>query len=120
MFTLPKPRYKQQHTAEDVLLLGFEPHVVGKLHRVMASFHTTNHLQRGYAPFDGHSAHFHGWHSIFRFLMHEADLGKVMSGVETAPAALTASASEEDITAHAVSVDTFKEKNCKLYALEYF
>ena len=42
--------------------------------------------------------------------MHEAGLGKVMSGMETAPAALTAGASEEDITAHAVSINTFKEK----------
>ena len=47
--------------------------------------------------------------------MHEAGLGKVMSGVETAPSVLTAGASEEDITAHAVSVNTFKEKNSKLY-----
>ena len=47
--------------------------------------------------------------------MHEAGLGKLMSGVETAPAALTAGASEEDITAHAVSVSTFKEENGKLY-----
>ena len=103
MFALPRPRHKQQDTAEDVLLLGFEPHVVGKLHRVMASFHITNHLQRGYAPFDENPAHFHGWQSLFWSLMHEAGLGKVLSGVETAPAALTAGASEEDITAHAVS-----------------
>ena len=39
-----------------------------------------------------------------------------MSGVETAPAALIAGASEEDITANAVSVNTFKEKNGKLYS----
>ena len=89
--------------------------MVGKLHRVMASFHTTNHHQRGYAPFDRNPAHFRGWQSLFRSLMHEAGLGNVMSGVETAPAALTAGASEEDITAHVVSVNTFKEKNGKLY-----
>ena len=47
--------------------------------------------------------------------MHEAGMGEVMFGVETAPAALTAGASEEDITPHAVSVKTFKEKNGKLY-----
>ena len=90
--------------------------MVGKLHRVMASFHTTNHLQRGFAPFGGNPAHFYGWQSLFRSLMYEAGLRKVMSGVETAPAALTAGVSEEDITAHhAVSVNTFKEKNGKLY-----
>ena len=115
MFALPKLRHKQQHTAEGILLLGFEHRVVGKLDRVMASFRTTNHLQRGYAPFDENSVHSHGWQSLFRSLMHEAGLGKVMSGVETAPAALTAGVSEEDITAHAVSVNTFKEKNGKLY-----
>ena len=46
--------------------------------------------------------------------MHEVGLGKVTSEVETAPAALTAGASEEDITAYAVSVNTFEEKNGKL------
>ena len=63
---------------------------------------STNYLQRGYVPFSGNPAEFHGWASLFGSIMYEADVGKVMSGTEKAPEApadsteTTAAAFEKD------------------------
>ena len=45
---------------------------------------STNYLQRGYVPFSGNPAEFHGWASLFRSIVYEAGLGKVISGTERA------------------------------------
>ena len=64
-------------------------------------------------PWSGNPAEFHGWASLFRSIMHEAGLGKVMSGTEKAPEAPADSA---ETAAAAFEKDNlaFKEKNGKL------
>ena len=50
-------------------------------------------FEKGYSPSNGSPNQYPGWMTLQRSLMYEDGLGKVMSGVETAPAAL-----EEDAT----------------------
>ena len=57
-------------------------------------------FQKGYSPFNGEPNQYHGWMSLQRFLMYEDGLGKVMSDVETAPAALEEDATQYEGGAH--------------------
>ena len=50
-------------------------------------------FRKDYSLFNAQPNHYHGWITLQYSLMYEDGLGKVMSGVETAPEAL-----EEDVT----------------------
>ena len=53
----------------------------------------TSPFRKGYSPFNGDPNQNHGWMALQRSFMYEDGLGKVLSGLETAPAA-----PEEDAT----------------------
>ena len=44
-------------------------------------------FRKGYSPLNGDPNPHHGWMTLQRSLMYEDGLGKVMLGLETAPAA---------------------------------
>ena len=70
----------------------------------------SNPLQRGYyVPFSGDAAEFHGWVTLMSSIMYESDLGNVMHGDETAPAALEEDASSAATTAYRKALHKFKE-----------
>ena len=75
----------------------------------------SNPLQRGYVPFSGDAAEFHGWVTLMSSIMYESDLGNVMHGDETAPAALEEDASSAATTAYRKALHKFKEKNGKVF-----
>ena len=75
---------------------------------------STNYLQRGYVPWSGNWAEFHGWASLFLSIMHEAGLDKVMSGTEKAPEA-PADSTETAAADFEKNKLAFKEKDGKLY-----
>ena len=71
-------------------------------------------FQKGYSPFDGGSNQYLGWITLQRSLMHEDGLGKVMSGLETAPAAPENGAAQVQRTQYAQESRRFEEKSSKL------
>ena len=75
----------------------------------------SNPLQRGYVPFGGDAAQFHGWFTLMSSVMYESDLGNVMHGDETAPAALEEDATSAATTAYRKALHKFKEKNGKVF-----
>ena len=75
----------------------------------------SNPLQRGYVPFSGDAAEFHGWVTLMSSIMYESDLGNVMHGDETAPAALEEDATSAATTAYRKALHKFKEKNGKVF-----
>ena len=89
-FYLPKLRhYCQLHNTQQPrdLLTDHEPSVWWLNTRVtpMASASSaSNFLQQGNVAFSGNSAEYHGWVSLFRSIMYDVGLGRVMSGSETA------------------------------------
>ena len=54
-----------------------------------------------YSPFNGEPIQYQGWIILQLSLMYEDGLGKIMSGVETAPAAMEESATQLQKTQHA-------------------
>ena len=79
-----------------------------------SSSSASNFLKQGYVPFSGNSAEYHGWVSLFRSIMYDVGLGRVMSGSETAPEAPRES-SPEAARQFAKEKQDFVEKNGKLY-----
>ena len=73
-------------------------------------------FRKGYSPFNGEPNQYHGWITLQRSLMYEDGLGKVMSGVETAPAAIDEAAIQLQKTQHANECRRFDEKNGELVA----
>ena len=71
--------------------------------------------RKGYSRFNGEPNQYHGWMTLQRSLMYEDGLGKVMSGVETAPAALKEDATQLQRTQYAKDTRRFEEKNGKLF-----
>ena len=70
-------------------------------------------FRKGYS-LNGEPKQYHGWMTLQRSLMYEDGLGKVMSGVETAPAALEEDATQLQRTQYAKETRRF-EKNGKLF-----
>ena len=54
-------------------------------------------FRKGYSPFNSEPIQYHGWITLQRSLMYKDGLGKVMSGVETAAAALGEDATQSPI-----------------------
>ena len=71
-------------------------------------------FRKGYSPFNGEPNQYHGWITLQRSLMYEDGLGKVMSGVETAPPALDEAATQLQKTQHAKECRRFDENNGKI------
>ena len=71
-------------------------------------------FRKGYSPFNGEPNQYHGWMTLQRSLMYGDGLGKVMSGVETAPAALEGDATQLQRTQYTKETRRF-EKNGKLF-----
>ena len=72
-------------------------------------------FRKGYSPFNGEPNQYHGWMTLQRSLMYEDGLGKVMSGVETAPAALEEDATQLQTTQYAKQTRRVEENNGKLF-----
>ena len=75
----------------------------------------SSHFRKGCSPFNGEPNQYHGWMTLQRSFMYEDRLGKVMSGVETAPAALEEDATQRQRTQYAKETRRFEEKNGKLF-----
>ena len=81
----------------------------------MASSSSNNYyLKQGYVPFRGDPAEFHSWATLMRSIMYEQSLGKVMSGMETAPE-VRAETSENERAVEKAALAAFEEKNCRLF-----
>lgn len=74
-----------------------------------------NPMQRGFVPFDGDDASFPGWVTLTRVLMQKSGLGKIMSGKEQPPEALTGDETPEARAAHATAMEKYAERNGELY-----
>ena len=72
-------------------------------------------FRKGYSPSNGEPNQYHGWMTLQRSLMHEDGLGNVMSGVETAPAALEEDDTQLHRTQYAKETRRFEEKNGKFF-----
>ena len=72
-------------------------------------------FEKGYSPFNGEPNQYPGWMTLQRSLMYEDGLGKVMSSVETAPAALEEDATQLQRTQYAKETRRFEEKKGKLF-----
>ena len=72
-------------------------------------------FRKGYSPFNGEPIQYHGWITLPRPLLFEDGRGKVMSGVEAAPAALEEDATQRQRTQYAKETRRFDEKNGKLF-----
>ena len=79
---------------------------------------STNYLQRGYVPWSENPAEFHGWASLFRSIMYETGLGKVMSGTEKVHEA-PADSTDTAAAAFEKYKLVIKERNGKLYTRLY-
>ena len=88
---------------------GYEPRGVDSESTMSFPF------RKGYSPFNGEPNQYHGWMTLQRSLMYEDRLGKVMSGVETAPAALEEDATQMQRTQYAKETRRFEEKNGKFF-----
>ena len=80
----------------------------------MASSSSNNYLKQGYVPFRGDPAEFHSWATLMRSIMYEQGLGKVMTGIETAPEVRTET-SENERAAEQAALAAFEEKNGRLF-----
>ena len=72
-------------------------------------------FRKGHSPFGGEPNQYHGWITLQRSLMYKDGLGKVMSGVETAPAALEEDATQLQRAQFAKKTRRFEENNGKLF-----
>ena len=68
-------------------------------------------FRKGYSQCKGEPNQYHGWITLQRSLMYKDGLGKVMSGVETAPAAMEEAATQLQKAQHAKEYRRFDEKN---------
>ena len=71
-------------------------------------------FRKRYSPFDGGPNQYHGWMTLKRSFMYEDGLGKVMSGLQTAPAAPEEDAPQVQKEQYAKESRRFDEKNGKL------
>ena len=76
---------------------------------------TSSPFRKGYSPFNGEPNQYHGWMTLQRSLMYEDGLGKVMSGVETAPTALEEDAPQLQRTQYTKETRRFEEKTGNLF-----
>ena len=72
-------------------------------------------FRKGYSPFNGDPKQYHGWMALQRSLMYEDDLGKVMPGLETAPAAPGEDATQVQKARYAKESRRYDEKNGELF-----
>ena len=72
-------------------------------------------FRKGYSPFNGEPNQYHGWMTLQRSLMYDDGIGKLMSGVETAPAALEEDATQLQTTQYAKQTRRVEENNGKLF-----
>ena len=72
-------------------------------------------FRKGYSPFNGDPNQYHGWMTLQRSLMYGDGLGKVMSGVETAPAAPEEDATQVQKAQYAKESRRYDEKNGKFF-----
>ena len=72
-------------------------------------------FSKGYPPFNSEPNQYHCWITLQRSLVYEDGLGKVMSGVESAPAALEEDATQLQRAQYAKESRQFEEKNGKLF-----
>ena len=89
-----------------VVSTGYEPRGGGDSDSTMSP-----PFRKGYSPFKGEPNQYHGWITLKSSVMYEGRLGKVMSGVETAPAAMEEAATQLQKTQHAKECRRFDENN---------
>ena len=71
--------------------------------------------RKGYSPFNGDPNQYHGWVTLQRSLMDEDCLGRVMSDLETVPAAPEEDATQVQRAQYAKKSRRFEEKSGKLF-----
>ena len=72
-------------------------------------------FRKGYSPFNGEPNQYHGWMTLLRSLMYEDGLVNILSGVETAPAALEEDATQLQSTQYAKEARRFEKNNGNLF-----
>ena len=94
VFALPQPLLSASFL-HDLLLQRCQVsrQVMNQRGSVDSESNMSSPFRKGYSPLNGDPKQYHGWMTLQRSLMYEDGLGKVMSGLETAPAA-----PEEDAT----------------------
>ena len=74
----------------------------------------TSPFRKGYSPFSEDPNQHYGWMALQRSLMFEDGLGKVMSGLGTAPAAPEEDVTQVQMAQYAKESRRYDEKNGKL------
>ena len=81
----------------------------------MASSSSSNtYLKQGYVPFRGNPSEFHSWATLMRSIMYEQNLGRMMTGTETAPE-VREDATETERAADHAALKAWEEKNGRLF-----